>query len=306
VSGVVLVTGASGFIGSHCLQPLVERGYDVHAVRRNHHEIPVNGVTWHRSDLLEDGGPARLVAGVEPSHLLHLGWFVTPGDVIGSLDNFSWTEASLALVRAFSRHGGRRLVTSGSSFEYDWSYGYCSEGRTPLRPDTVYGTCKLALGELVEAFTRIVGVSSAWARIFFAYGPREHPDRLVSSVVRSVLGGMPARCSHGEQIRDYLHVQDVADALVALLDSDVEGAVNIGSGEPIALKTIVTALGRQLGRPDLIELGAIPARANDAPLVVADVTRLHDAVGWRRAIALEEGLAWTIEWWRKALVEAPA
>lgn len=304
MTGVVLVTGGSGFIGSHCLRPLVVRGYDVHAVFSTREPSPVDGVAWHRADLLKQGEPERIVAEVEPSHLMHLGWYVTPGDVIGAPDNFNWTQASLALYRHFSDHGGRRIVTSGSSYEYDWQYGYCSEELTPLQPNTVYGTCKRALGDLVTAYAGVMGMSSAWARIFFAYGPREHPDRLASSVIRSLLAEAPAKCSHGEQIRDYLHVQDIADALVAMLDGDVEGAVNIGSGTPIALKAIVREIGRQLGRPDLIELGAIPARANDAPLVVANVARLQSQVGWQPRIGLEEGIAQTIAWWRDTAAEA--
>src|SRR5207245_614301 len=83
--------------------------------------------------------------------------------------------------------------------------------------------CKLALASLLEAYAGQTGLSQAWARIFFLYGPREHPKRLVSSVIRSLLRGERARCSHGQQIRDYLHVEDAAGALVALLESEVTG-----------------------------------------------------------------------------------
>jgi nucleoside-diphosphate-sugar epimerase len=210
-------------------------------------------------------------------------------------------------VRAFHESGGTRIVAAGSAYEYDWRYGYCSEEVTPLAPDTAYGACKRALGELTGAFAEVAGIESAWPRIFFLYGPREHPDRLVSSVIRKVLAETPAPCSHGRQIRDYLHVQDAADAVVAILDSDVRGAVNVGSGRPIALKQLVGAVGEKLGRPDLIELGAIPARANDAPLVVADVERVTTEVGWTPRYSLDDGLEDTIAWWsRQATEKAPA
>jgi nucleoside-diphosphate-sugar epimerase len=294
----VLVTGGSGFIGSHCLEPLVARSFDVHAVTTRTDAPAIPGVTWHPVDLFDPTAVDTLVTAVHATHLLHLAWIVTPGEMIMSPQNLRWTEVTLGLYRAFAEAGGRRLVTSGSSYEYDWRYGYCSEAVTPRVPDTVYGSCKRALNELADAFAGTADISSAWARIFFLYGPREHPNRLVSSVILSLLAGNGAKTSHGEQIRDYLHVQDVADALVALLDSKLEGAVNIGSGEPVALKTIVTRIGERVGRSDLIELGAIPARANDAPLVVADVTRLKHELGWAPSYDLDRGLDQTIDWWR--------
>jgi nucleoside-diphosphate-sugar epimerase len=140
--------------------------------------------------------------------------------------------------------------------------------------------------------------ASAWGRIFFLYGPHEHPDRLVSSVIRSILAGQPARTSHGEQIRDYLYAGDVADAFVRLLESDVTGPINVASGQPIALKDIVTRIGSLMGRPDLIHLGAIPAAATDTPKVVADTARLRSALGWTPAHDLDRGLTDTINWWR--------
>lgn len=300
----VLVTGASGFIGSHCLEPLLARGYDVHAVASREIPFKLEGVTWHRADLLDDRERAAVVSRVEPTHLLHLAWFVAPGKVIDAVVNLDWTRASLGLYKEFVTCGGQRVVTAGSSYEYDWRFGYCSEDVTPLAPDTVYGACKKALGDLVSAYAGACEVASAWARIFFLYGPREHPDRLVSSVVRSLLTDAPAMCSHGEQIRDYLYVEDVGDALASLLDSEVVGAVNVGSGRPIALKELVAAIGDKLGKPELIRLGAIPARANDAPLVLADVTRLADVVGWAPAYDIDAGLERTIHWWSDALASA--
>ena len=147
------------------------------------------------------------------------------------------------------------------------------------------------------------GLSTAWGRVFFLYGPREHPDRLVSSVIRSLLKGEAARCSHGRQIRDYMHVQDVADGLVALLDSDVEGAMNVCSGQATTLREIVLSIGRICERPDLIQLGAIPARANDTPLVVGDNARLTSETGWKQQLDLETGLRETVDWWRKQLAK---
>jgi nucleoside-diphosphate-sugar epimerase len=201
-------------------------------------------------------------------------------------------------VQEFAAQGGKRLTVSGSGYEYDWSYGYCSEKLTPAVPNTVYGSCKQALNLLVQSFAGQAGLSSAWGRVFFLYGPNEHPQRLVSSVILSLLKGEPAKCSHGRQVRDYMHVQDVADGLVRLLDSEVTGAVNVSSGQATTLREIVLTIGRLMGKPELIQLGAIPARANDVPLVVGENLRLSNECGWKQQYELEAGLRQTIEWWQ--------
>lgn len=294
----VLVTGAGGFIGRHCLGPLIERGYEVHALERCPPRTAPAGVVWHELDLLDAGAMRRLVSEVGATHLLHLAWYVVPGKFVTAVENFDWVIASFDLVRAFADAGGKRVAACGSGYEYDWRHGYCVEGLTPCAPDTVYGQSKHALFELIGAYAPVRGLSYAWPRVFFLFGPHEHPQRLVSSVIRALLRGEPAPCSHGRQIRDYLHVQDVADGLVAVLDGDVQGAVNVCSGQAMTLREIVLAIGRITGRPELVRLGVLPARANDVPLVVGANERVA-ATGWRPRFDLESGLRQTIDWWRQ-------
>jgi nucleoside-diphosphate-sugar epimerase len=294
----VLLTGASGFIGHHCLAPLLALGYEVHAVSSKPQEQSLPGVTWYQADLLDLSQIAPLMARVKPTHLLHLAWHVVPGS-FGSPENLAWVQSSLELLRQFSEQGGKRVVVAGTCYEYDWNYGYCSESVTPRLATTFYGSCKNALYDLVAAYSERIDLSMGWGRIFFLYGPREHPNRLVSSVIRSLLLGEPALCSHGEQIRDYLSVEDTAGATVALLNSNVQGPVNIASGLPIALKDIILTIGERLDKVELIRLGALPARANDAPLVVADVRRLTTEVGWQPSHDLTKGLGQTINWWKQ-------
>jgi nucleoside-diphosphate-sugar epimerase len=294
----VLLTGGSGFIGLQCIEPLLARGYEVHATSTKARGSDARGVHWHEVDLLQADAARELVATVKPTHLLHLAWFVVPGKLIAAAENFAWVSASMALVDAFAREGGKRLVVSGSAYEYDWNYGFCNERLTPAVPNTPYGACKQALATLVQSYAANVGLSASWGRVFFLYGPHEHPQRLVSSVILSLLKGEPAKCSHGRQIRDYMHVQDVADGLVAVLDSDVRGTLNVCSAQATTLREIVTAIGDILQRPELILLGAIPARANDAPMVVGDNSRMRDELAWNPQWSLDAGLRQTIAWWR--------
>ena len=209
-----------------------------------------------------------------PRRALHLAWYIAPRHWANAPENLEWVTASLELARAFREAGGRRLV-GADLLEYDWGYGYCSELRTPCVPHTLYGTSKHALRLLIASgVSARSGTSVAWGRMFNLFGPHEHQDRLIAYVIRSLLQGERARCSHGRQVRDYLFAGDVASGLVALVErDDVHGPINIASGLPITLRALVQRVGDLIGRPDLIDFGAIPAAATDAPLVVGDVTR---------------------------------
>ena len=298
----ILVTGSTGFVGRSSLPELAARGYEVHAVTSR--EVAPRlapGATWHRADLLERQQVFDLVERVRPSHLLHLAWYAVPGKYWTSTENFRWVQASLDLFEAFASVGGKRVVAAGSCAEYEWGIDKpCSETKTPLNPATVYGACKHALRIMLEAYAAQANLSAAWGRIFFLYGPREYESRLVASVIRSLLRNEPARCSHGRQMRDLLYVEDVARAFVALLDSEVLGAVNIASGRAVALKDVAGEIGRILNRPDLVQLNAVAASANEPRYLVADVKRLRDELGWRPEHNLHDGLNKTIVWWQQA------
>ncbi|MEG3985587.1 NAD(P)-dependent oxidoreductase [Microcoleus sp. S28C3] len=297
----VLVTGAGGFVGRHSINTLVEHGFEVHAVASKTLPTLSSDCTWHLANLLDHTFIKEVVCQVKPTHLLHFAWcYTVPGQYWKSEDNFLWVQASLELLRQFREQGGERVVMGGTCAEYDWKYGYCSEVVTPRNPDTPYGICKKALQEIVNSYSETTSLSSAWGRIFFPYGDYEYPNRLVSSVILSLLKGEAARCSHGNQIRDFLYVQDVADAFVALLESEVTGAVNIGSGQPIAIKDVVYKIADIIGRSDLVQLGAIASAAKEAPLLVADVTRLSNEVGWLPKFNLEMGLRQAIIWWNNS------
>lgn len=293
----VLITGATGFIGRQCLPLLAAEAYDIHATVKD--APPSKDITWHRVDLLDPAQVTELMAQVRPSHLLHFSWYAVPGKYWTSPENVRWLQASLELLQAFVLNGGQRVVMAGTCAEYDWRYGYCSEHTTPLAPATLYGTCKHSLQMMLRAYAEQTSLSAAWGRIFFLYGPHEHPDRLVASVICQLLQGLPARCSHGNQVRDFLHVQDVASAFVKLLGSAVTGPVNIASGQPVRLKDVIDHIAGQLDRRDLVQLGAIPESPGDPPLLVADIRRLRNEVAWQPSYDLERGIAQTIEWWKE-------
>ena len=296
----VLLTGGTGFIGRHCIADLRARGYEVHATTTGSAAVS-DGVRWHHADLLNGDETAALLAEVRPDSLLHLAWYAEHGLFWQALENLDWVRASIALLRAFIAGGGRRVVFAGSCAEYDWADGHCSEDATPLKPQGLYGVSKHAFRQIAEETARHTGIRCAWGRIFFLYGPAEQPGRLVPLIVRSQLRGERVACSGGELQRDYMYVADVASALVALLDSPLEGAVNIGSGRAVSIRAMVDRIVAKLGHPELVDFGARAPTREEVPLVVADTTRLSGELHWAPHVDLDQGLDLTIDWWRQHL-----
>jgi nucleoside-diphosphate-sugar epimerase len=255
-------------------------------------------ICWHRSDLLDLETISALMEEVRPAYLLNLGWSMVPGETYHAADNYRWVQAGIELLLQFARCGGSRVVMAGSCAEYDWSAGICEEDRTPLCADTPYAASKIALATVFASLCQALGLSGAWGRLFFVYGPHEHRDRLIASVVTSLLDDRPAPCSEGRQRRDYLHVADAGDAFAALLDSDVRGPVNIASGVAVSIRELVGLAGSKIGNDHLIEFGARASSSNEAPLVQADTRRLADELGWSPRFTLETGIENTIGWWR--------
>jgi nucleoside-diphosphate-sugar epimerase len=196
---------------------------------------------------------------------------------------------------------------AGTCAEYDWSKAEkCDELTTSLVTASIvepapYPLCKAVTQRLLGSYGATVGLANAWGRIFFQYGPYEHRNRLVSSVICSLLRNEPALCSHGTQVRSFLHVADVGAAFAALLDAEATGIFNVGSDEAVQLAQVAMEIGQQLGRPELIRLGARPANLNEPPVLLPDIARLRTATGWRARYALAEGLADTIAWWKQQL-----
>ncbi|HTN26032.1 MAG TPA: NAD(P)-dependent oxidoreductase [Solirubrobacteraceae bacterium] len=298
--GRVLVTGATGFVGRRALPALVRRGYEVHAVARGPAPADAPAETvWHAADLLDAAARRSLVRTVAASHLLHLAWYAEPGAFWDARENAAWVAATVDLVDAFAAAGGGRAVLAGTCAEYDWDAPQPLREDAALAPATYYGVCKDATRQVAAGLAERAGIAFAWGRIFFLYGPREDERRLVASVARALVGGERAPVSAGTQLRDFLHVDDVAGAFAALVDSDVAGAVNIASGEPVTVRSIAEQLAAAAGRPELLDVGAVAQRDGDPVQIAADVTRLRDEVGFAPAFSLRAGLEQTVAWWRE-------
>lgn len=286
----VLLTGANGFIGRYCTEALLNAGFEVYAACYGACAAMPEQAHCFELDLRDAESVSKCMQELSPSHLLHLAWYVEPATYVHADENIDWLNYSLLLLKAFYASGGERFITVGTCFEYDLSFGTLNENATPLDSDSLYAAAKTSLFRLCSAYCARHSVSYAHARPFYLFGVGESEKRIVPYVMRNLLDGKPVKVSHGEQVRDYLYAADVGAALAAITASEAEGAINIGAGSGIKLKELFAMIGRITGREDLIQLGAVPARVDEPPVIVADNSRLINETGWVQKYSLETGL----------------
>lgn len=292
----VLVTGGGGFIGRHCIKQLAESGHEVFAIY-NSTPLKMSGVESLNGNLLEPHSSEEILERVQPSHLLHLAWTTGHGSYWTDPQNFDWVNASICLVEKFYEFGGKRAVIAGTCAEYDWSYKYCDERLTPANPATLYGQSKLELQTKLNLISEKISSNTVYGRIFSLYGPYEDPKRLVPDMIINLINGKEAVCQNPNLIRDYLHVEDVASAFIALLKCELSGAVNIGSGQGISLGDIALKIEEKFHVNGCLRRIEKQLKQDNHQELIANPSRLM-STGWRSKYSLEDGLENTINWWK--------
>ena len=282
----ILLTGATGFIGREMVQPLLATGAEVHTLGRTDPGVP--GVRHHPIDLLGDTDLAA-VRDIGATHLVHLAWH-PERNFWTAPENLDWVAASLRLMRAFVAGGGRRAVVAGSCAEYAWRPECLDEAASPLAPVTLYGTAKASLHAVLAAAAPGLGLSLAWPRIFFPYGPHERPQRLLGTLLDAMRRNEVAHFSAGTQRRDFIHVEDAAAAIAAIVAAPIEGAVNVASGTAVAVRRFVEIAAAPAEMTDRVAFSSAPLPASEPPLIEGSIERLA-TIGFRPRFTLADGLA---------------
>ncbi len=297
----IFLTGASGFIGSHVARALLSAGCDVAALVRNDNPLwrlsdMASRLTLLRGDLTNLAALRPTLAAWQPEACIHLAWYAEPGKYLHSLENIPALMAGLTLLTELIQLECEQVVMVGTCAEYLSDKAILLEN-APTGPATIYAATKLSLNLIGQQMAAASGINFAWARIFYLYGPYEDERRAVPALIRALLNGQPFPATLGEQVRDYLHVEDVASALVTLAERRANGVFNIASGVPVTMRQLMETIGEIAGRSDLIRFGGVPYRDWEPSFVCGDNRRLKE-LGWMPCYTLSQGLRQTYLWWK--------
>ncbi|HBS11720.1 MAG TPA: hypothetical protein DEO36_04135 [Flavobacteriaceae bacterium] len=295
----ILVTGASGFIGKHCINVLVKSDYEIHALTRNLNEQNAENLFWYTVDLFETAKVEELFQKIKPTHFLHLAWKVESGLSFGSNENEKWYHLSKKLVHYFYDNGGERLVVSGSCFEYDLSSGEAIlENENSLKSNNEYGKNKNKLYQYLKSLQKEKEISFAWGRIFFTFGPGQKSASLVPYVISSLKNDTLVETTDGNQEYDYLYVEDVALALVSLVESTYVGAVNISSGKTMKLKELILKFAKVFEKEHLIKFGVRERPENSPSHVLGNIEILTSKTNWKKQFDIDKAVEKTINFYK--------
>lgn len=298
----VLLTGGAGFIGSHIADACVERGWDVTIVddlSTGRRENLNSRARFIEGDLTDPAIVQSLFDGKEFDVVNH---HAAQIDVRKSVADPAWDAeqnivASLRLFEAAASSGVKRIVfaSSGGAAYGEPQYAPQDENH-PFAPLSPYGCAKLAVEHYLGFYRHVRGMRAVALRYGNVYGPRQNPHG--EAGVIAIFAGRMARGEtvtingDGAQTRDYVHVRDVVRANVAVMDSDLDGAFNVGTGIETSVSELYEMMRSQLTDAPAAVHG--PAKAGEQLRSVLDGSRLRDAARLPTPIPLEEGLRDTI------------
>jgi UDP-glucose 4-epimerase len=297
----VFVTGASGFIGAAVVRHLLKCGAAVGVLRRSGsssrrlHDLQAELHSIECSDNRVESfrKSFQLFA---PDTVFHLGW-----SGVGSAfrndarQQFENVRFAVELAELSVEAGVKHWIGAGSQAEYGPKDHQIRETDLP-QPTTLYGAAKLSAGVMTERIAVAGGMCHAWLRIFSTYGPDDNPDWMIPTLIRSLMQGQRPALTAGEQLWDYLHVEDAARAFVAVAEAGAIGLFNLGSGEAVSLRTVIEAI-RDLIDPALpLGFGEIPYRPDQVMRLQADIRKLMGSTAWQRSKALSFGLQEIVAW----------
>ena len=310
----VLVTGADGFIGSHLVHRLVDDGAEVHALTSEvssvfpRRLVDLRGrIVIHEGNLIDRGAMDALAREAKPAYVFHLAAYTHVGKSWQRVDECIQAniQGTMNLLQAL---GGKyeRFVNTGTSEIY-------GDIDVPFREDAIvnpispYSVSKYAAERFCRLFQRAYGWPIVMVRPFNAYGPAQSPDRVIPEIIVRALRKEELAMTQARQTREFNYVSDLADGFIAAATSaGVEGEIiNIGGGEEISMRDVATKILDLMGNPIEAKFGALPERPTEIMRMYCDSSKARERLGWAPRHTLEEGLAKTIEWYRREL-EDPA
>jgi nucleoside-diphosphate-sugar epimerase len=283
----IFVTGSSGFIGRAFCRAAIAAGHDVLGLCRSPTTQLSSGCQMLVGDLAHL--PWEEVRRFTPDALLHLAWIVTPGAYLNSPENDTLIGQSEDLFKRAMDFGVRHLAAAGTCIEYAPTEQPLKEHASPLAPAFTYSRAKMATSRMLETVAMEREVLWTWFRIFYCFGEGEHPDRIASWIMRKLAAGESVEVKTPDSVKDYIHVDDVASAMLWCLEKKITGPVNVACGHGIRILDLAQKIAQVVQAEPSLVSGANPPAHDPFPTTVADISRLKDT-GWTPRLSLAQGL----------------
>jgi GDP-4-dehydro-6-deoxy-D-mannose reductase len=315
----VLLTGITGFVGSHLAERLLAEGHEVHGIAFEPPPYPhlaaiVSTVRVHRADLADPDDLRDAIAAAQPGAVVHLAGQAIPS--LAQQDSIGTVQVNVVgtanLLAALEPPAGTRFVYASSADVYGVPDRVPVDEDAPLRPTNVYAASKAAAEALVREFGDRPAHPSVILRPANTNGPRQHPGLAASGFAKQIAeaeaGHAPAVIRHGrlDAQRDFIDVRDIAAAYVAAIALAPERTetYNVGSGEPVTIERILEILVRLARIPMKTELDPERVRPGEPAVLALDASRFRARTGWAPKITLERSLMDTLEHWRSVVSRA--
>jgi nucleoside-diphosphate-sugar epimerase len=295
----ILVTGASGFLGTPLCRRLQKAGGEVHGTTRSDRARRQGEPHWWRCDVALPGAAEEVLAAVRPDLIVHLSgqsYAAVELELVGSTYE-SLATSTVRLLTAAARLGSGRFLVVASANE---------PARADDPPGSPYAAAKSASTGYGLMFQRAFGVPVVIARPFVVYGPGQSPTKVIPYVIRSLVHGIAPALSNARMMADWIYLDDVVEGLLrALTVPGLEGcAIDLGTGSRLELRAVVRRIAELLGSTVQPRFGALPDRPHER-IRIADTEGAFEKLGWRARVPLDEGLRRTIEWVRRVEALAP-
>lgn len=285
----VILTGATGLIGKESLKPLLQAGFEVFALTIDsiQNQNTESEVKWIDCNIVDRNTVKDVFSQIKADYLLHFAW-ITTGDYLTSDMNYKLLDSSLNMLDEFKINGGKRAVFPGTCFEYKFKDSPLKE-TDELNPLSVYAKCKNELRQRAQEYAVKNSVSFAWGRIFYVYGHGENEKRLVPHIIKSLRNNNEVIISVSDAVRDYMYSKTIAEAFVKLLESNVEGCVNICSAKPVKIRKIAEIIAEKLNKEHLVKYKN-DLTIQQPAIICGDNSRLINEVKFRPEINIEQEL----------------